>query len=490
MITLHPYQDDLVSKIREAFKKFLAVLMVLPTGGGKTVIFCYMASKIAAAGQRIIILVHRDELLQQVSETLTEFNVAHGMIAAGRPYDRRYMVHVASAQTLVNRLDRVAVPDYCIPDEAHHCITGSTWDKIFSHWRAVKPKLRILGVTATPRRLSGEGLGVNSGGPFETMVVGPSPRWLIDNGFLSKYRIYVPPIMFDRSELRKNAGEYVRGSSEHIVTKPKVVGSVIDQYKQKLDGAPSALFAPSIKSCEIYAERFRAAGYVSVSVDGRMDKSIRRSIISDFKRGAINVLSSCALLNEGFDCKGIIGGIDVSPTESLALSRQRDGRTLRKMAGVDIKTLIDHVGNHGSIENGVFVPKHGMPDDDIEWSLDGAQKRERTDDAIASPRQCSHCFAMSRATATVCQECGQPFAGKPREVKEVEGELIEIDPSIAKREARREQGMTGSLDDLVKLGIKRYGAIKGPRWARYVYAGRQAKQRRNEPEITPSQEMF
>lgn len=475
MISLYPFQNDCTTQLRESFRRYLSVLLVLPTGAGKTVLFSHFASKIAAAGQRIVILVHRDELLQQVSETLEKFDVKHGLIAAGEPYDRRYLVHVASVMTLVKRLDKIVIPDWCIPDEAHHCISLSTWGRVFTTWRAANPRLRILGVTATPCRLSGEGLGIDADGPFEHMVVGPSVRTLIDDGYLSKYKIYVPPTVIDRSMLHKRAGDFIRGEASAAINKPKIIGDVIDTYKVNLDGAPSALFAPSVDSAGMFAQKFRDRGYQSVCVDGKMDKNIRRSIISDFKRGAINVLTNCNLLTEGVDCPGMVGMIDVSPTESLSLDRQKKGRVIRKMQGIEFKIIIDHVGNSGSMENGEFIPKHGMPDEEYEWDLNGVAKKSKSAITSPSPRQCGQCFAMSPAFASQCRECGQPFTAKPREVKQVEGELQEVDPEVAKRKASVEQGTAKDLDSLIELGRQRYGPIKGPRWARHVWDAREKK---------------
>lgn len=460
--TLRPYQDQCIAGLRGAFRDgFHSPLLVSPTGSGKTVMFSYLTGRLLESGKRIVLLCHREELIEQISRTLTAFNVAHGIISAGSGYDRRQMAHVASVFTLARRLDRVEVPDYVIVDEAHHGVAGSTWGKVIAYWRERNPKLRLIGVTATPERLSGEGLGET----FDTMILGPTTRELIDLGALAPYRLFAPRQAVDLSGIGKQGGDFKRGEAAAVMDKPAIIGDAAGHYRKLCDGAPAVAFCVSVEHAEHTAEQFRSLGYRAVSIDGKMDRQLRRSIIQDFGRGAINVLTSCDLISEGFDVPGIVAGILLRPTWSLSLYLQQVGRALRTAPGKAHALILDHVGNS---------TRHGMPDDDREWSLIGRDGARKTKAAEAACRQCEQCYAVSPAAAAKCRECGTLFPVKAREVEVVEGELSEVEVARMKREAARAQASADTLESLAALGAMR--GYKNPEaWARHVWNARQRR---------------
>ena len=463
-VTLRPYQEAAIQGLRDAFAAdYHSPLLVLPTGGGKTVTFSFMASRLAANGKRLAILVHRDELVDQVSETLARFDVPHGYIAAGRLYDKRHRVHVASVQTLARRMDRVAVPDYVICDEAHHCIGASTWGKVVAEWRRANPALRLIGVTATPERLSGEGLGE----VFDEMVLGPSTRELIDLGALAEYRLFAPSQQLDLSGVKSRMGDFAKADVAAKVDKPAIIGSAVGEYRAKLNGAPAVAFCVSIEHAEHVAEQFRAQGFRAAKLDGNMDRGVRRELVRDFARGVVQVLTSVDVVSEGFDIPGIVGAILLRPTQSLGLYLQQVGRALRTAPGKEAAILLDHVGNS---------QRHGLPDDPREWSLLGRErgKRGAKDPDDVAIRQCPSCFAISPAAAAKCRECGAAFPLKPRTIEEVAGTLSEVEVMRAKREAKREQAAAQTLEDLIRLGASR--GFKNPAgWARHIFEARKRK---------------
>ena len=466
-VTLRPYQDAAIQGLRDAFAVgYHSPLLVLPTGGGKTVTFSFMASRLAANGKRLAILVHRDELVDQVSETLARFDVPHGYIAAGRLYDKRHRVHVASVQTLARRMDRVAVPDYVICDEAHHCIGASTWGKVVAKWRASNPALRLIGVTATPERLSGEGLGE----VFDEMVLGPSTRELIDLGALAEYRLFAPSQQLDLSGVRSRMGDFAKADVAAKVDKPAIIGSAVGEYRAKLNGAPAVAFCVSIEHAEHVAEQFRAQGFRAAKLDGNMERSVRRELVRDFARGVVQVLTSVDVVSEGFDVKGIVGAILLRPTQSLGLYLQQVGRALRTAPGKEAAIILDHVGNS---------TRHGLPDDPREWTLEGRGDRKgkgAKDPDDVAVRQCPACFAMSPAAASKCRDCGKPFPLKPRTIEEVAGKLSEVEVARARKTGDRERAMAQTLDDLIRLGASR--GFKNPAgWARHIWEARKAKGR-------------
>lgn len=426
-----------------------------------TVMFSFMTGRLIESGKRIVLLCHREELIEQISRTLTAFNVAHGIISAGSGYDRRQMAHVASVFTLARRLDRIEVPDYVICDEAHHGVAGSTWGKVIAYWRERNPKLRLIGVTATPERLSGEGLGET----FDTMVLGPTTRELIELGALAPYRLFAPRQAVDLSSVGKQGGDFKRGEAAAVMDKPAIIGDAAGHYRKLCDGAPAVAFCVSVEHAEHTAEQFRSMGYRAAAIDGKMDRGMRREVIRDFGRGAINVITSCELISEGFDVPGIVAAILLRPTWSLALYLQQVGRALRTAPGKSHALILDHVGNS---------TRHGMPDDDREWSLIGRDGARKTKAAEAACRQCEQCYAVSPAAAAKCRECGALFPVKAREVEVVEGELSEVEVARMRREAARAQASADTLESLAALGAMR--GYKNPQaWARHVWNARQRR---------------
>lgn len=462
---LRSYQASLIDTLRQAFRDgHMSPLMVLPTGGGKTVCFSYLAARLRESGKRLQILVHREELVDQVSRTLEAFAVPHGIIAPGHPHDLLATVHVSSVFSVTRRMDRVKVPDYVICDEAHHCIKQSTWGKLIDTWRGMNPALRLIGVTATPARLSGEGLGEM----FDHMAIGPSSRELMDMGALAQYRLFAPAVAADLSGVRTVAGDFNRGQAAAAMDKPAIIGDAVAHYRRICEGAPAVAFCASIQHAEHTRDQFTAAGFAAVCLDGKMDKGLRRSAIRDFQAGRIHVITSCDLISEGFDVPGIISAILLRPTQSLALYLQQVGRALRPKPEPAI--ILDHVGN---------TARHGMPDDPREWTLTGTQGGRKTKAAEDAVRQCGSCYATSPAAAPKCRECGTPFPVRSREIDQVAGELSEIEVQRIKREAAQAQGSARDLQALAELG--RVRGMKNPEgWARHVMAAREAKQNRRQ----------
>lgn len=430
-----------------------------------TVCFSYLTSRIVTGGKRVVVMAHREELLDQISRTLARFDVRHGMIAANALYDRRLLAHVASVATLWRRIERVAVPDYAIVDEAHHAILASLYGKIIAYWRERNPNLRVIGVTATPERLSGEGLGE----VFEELVLGPTPRELIDIGALSDYRLFAPAQAIDLSGISRRGGDFARDQLGAAMDKPAIIGSAVGEYRKLCNGMPAVTFCVSIEHAHHTAEQFRAEGYRAAAIDGKMDKALRRQIVADFGRGAINVLTSADIVSEGFDVPGIVAAILLRPTQSLSLYLQQVGRALRPADGKDHAIILDHVQNH---------QRHGLPDDPREWSLLGRQeKRGKSDEPNVACRQCEKCYSVSPAAATKCRECGHVFPVKARKIEEVAGTLSEVEIARVRRQAAKDQAAAKTLEDLIQLGISR-GMRQPQAWAAHVVRARAEKQAR------------
>lgn len=488
MIILRPYQGIGVSGIRSCFKRFINyVLFVLPTGGGKTVVFTYIAQKMSLNKKKAIILVHRVELLRQTSEALEKFEVEHGMVNPQYTPNLNNFVQVASVQTLMNRLNYFAaanwIADAIIIDEAHHATAGS-WRKIIDHFKALNPDLKVIGVTATPIRADGQGLGVSHNGMFEEIVLGPSISELINEGYLVRPKVFSPPRQFDASELKSYKGDYKIKDMESVVDKPKITGDAVEHYKQVCDGAPAIAYCVSVAHAEHVAAEFRAAGYRFYSVDGSMDSETRNNLINGLKTGEVQGLTSCDLISEGTDIPRATAAIKLRPTKSKGLNMQQDGRVLRPVYadGFDLTTregrldaiaasekpfaiILDHVGNVGSWVDGEFITNHGLPDEDQDWTLDGEIKRGRGKNAVEKNirvQMCMSCFAAHEPAPT-CPQCGHVYEIKDMTPKVVEGQLQQVTAEmIKKKEARMEVGKAQTLEELLRIASER--GYK-PEWA-------------------------
>ncbi|KAA6184104.1 DEAD/DEAH box helicase [Thiohalocapsa marina] len=375
-IILRDYQAGMLHEVRRAYAKgHRAPLLVAPTGSGKTITFCFIAANASAKGNRTLILVHRRELLSQTSATLDAFGVPHGRIAAGEP-ETDALVQVASVQTLVRRLERMSwAPDLIVVDEAHHAVSTTGHGRVL----AAFPSARVLGVTATPQRLDGRGLGVNAGGFFDAMILGPSVAELIELCYLSRPTTFAPRIALDLSGIRTVGGDYAKVSVAHA---------------------------------EHVAETFRRAGYQAASIDGTLDPESRAARIADLGAGKLNVLTSCEIISEGTDIPIVGAAILLRPTQSLALYLQQGGRALRPFPGKERTIILDHVGNSA---------RHGLLETPRDWALDAPKRTRQTEGEPAAPvRQCDQCGAV-HSPAPECPECGFIYPVQRREIEEVAG---------------------------------------------------------------------
>lgn len=407
MISLRPYQQQGVDEIRQAFRDARQrVIYVAPTGSGKTILFSYITAHGAARGTRIAVVVHRIELLRQTCAALVKFNVPHGVIHPDySPSDE--LVQVGTVQTMIRRQAKPF--DLLILDEAHHAVAGQ-WDKLM----AAHPQARVLGVTATPCRLAGRGLG----DVFEHMILGPSVRELTDSGYLTPAQVYAPPIPCSLKGVRSRGGDYSKDDLQAILDRREITGSVIEHYRKYLNGLPSVAFCASVEHAKHVADEFQAAGFRSAAVYGSMPAAERDDHMGALASGRLSVLTSCDLISEGVDVPGIVGGIILRPTKSTGLWIQQIGRCLRVAPGKTSAIILDHVGNS---------LRHGLPDTPREWTLDEGIVRKKTDDGPRI-RQCAKCYFIHELSNR-CPQCGYEYPVKERKVaKQKPGDLVLVSP--------------------------------------------------------------
>ena len=400
---LRPYQQQLITDIRLQYQLgHKRVLAVLPTGGGKTVCFTHIAQQAARKGNRVCVLVHRQELLDQASLAMP---MPHGCIRAGRSMDLSHAVQIASVQTLARRLHLIP-PEFfqlIIVDEAHHTTAGQ-WAACLQHFHAA----HLLGVTATPCRTDGRGLGEW----YQAMMQGPSAQWLTDNGYLAAARVLAPP-GFDTKGLRKKMGDYDTKQAEQRVG--IIMGDIVGHYRKHLSGQTAIAFCCSVAHAEAVAALFISNGIAAASIDGTMSSDQRSDLLAALSTGRLKVLTSCALIGEGVDVPSVGGCILLRPTASESLHLQMIGRCLRP-SGNKVAVVLDHVGN--TLRLGHHLEQR-------DWSLDGLKKRDR--DQAPSVKVCPACYATSPSAAQVCRDCGHVFAPQEqRELQQVDGELQEL----------------------------------------------------------------
>lgn len=460
-VSLRPFQAQAVAQIRGAFMAgYRRVLFVLPTGGGKTYTFVHIAEQAAIRGNRVCILVHRQELVDQASRSLHAIGCNHGIIAAGYRQDLSQGVQVASVKTLSRRLHQIPANFFqlLIVDEAHHAVAG-TWSKVL----ASMPSAHVLGVTATPERLDGRGLG----NQFETMIEGPDAAWLTDNGFLAPARIFAPPGI-DLGGIKRFDTDKGRHEAEDRLKQGQAMGDAVTHYQRTISvehNGTAIGFCCSVAHADALAEAFRAHGIPAAMLDGKMDRGDRRRLINDLGAGVLKVLTSCDIISEGTDIPTVTGAMLLSPTDSLSRHLQQSGRPLRPCPGKNYAIINDHVGNS---------LRHGLPTDHREWSLEGRTKRGKRPATDALPvKVCDRCFSTLPSSEPTCPVCGFIFpAPMRRELVTVEGNLQELTAQAAARQRRQAVGKARTREELEAIRLER-GYSRG--WTDHILKARNGK---------------
>jgi superfamily II DNA or RNA helicase len=373
--------------IRRPVKK---ALVVLPTGAGKTVLFSNTIAGIERAGKFGAVVVHRQELLDQVNKALRE---------AGCSRSRGWMVSEFAKSGIE--------PDLLILDEAHHAVAGS-WEKAIAR----AGRARVMGVTATPERLDGRGLG----DVFDAMTIGPGTGDLIRRGYLSPFLFYSLPEQVDTAGLSKTGGDFSR--TELADRAKQLTGDAVTHYRRLARGKRAVAFCATVDHAEQVAESFNLAGIRAACLHGGLDSETRKKMIREFRAGQILVLCSCDIISEGFDLPAIEAAIMLRPTESLGLYLQQVGRALRIFAGKSKAIILDHAG---------LAFNHGLPDWPREWSLESPKRKAGAKQANGMKLSvCRVCFTVNNSGYMRCVGCGNEPVTAKKPIKTVQGELVEI----------------------------------------------------------------
>ncbi len=481
MLRLRPYQQKIKQDVYDAWSDgHDNVLLVMPTGAGKTVTFCSIAMDFAVHPKNkttTAIVVHRKELVQQISLTLSKEGVTHNIIAPKKTilgiigaqrrvhgkqfYDYSAPISVISVDTLISRIHKhkawAEQVRFWIVDEAAHVLQGNKWGRAVSYF----PNATGLGVTATPQRLDRKGLGSHADGVFDVMVEGPNTRWLIKNNYLSRYKVAVPQGDYER--YLKSAGgnsDYTHKAMREASEKSQIVGDVVENYLKFAKDKQAIVFATDITTAKDIEEKFMSRGVPAKLLTGLSDDKERLDGMLDFEEKKINALINVDLFDEGLDVPGIECVIMARPTMSLGKYLQMVGRGLRRAEGKDYLILIDHVGN---------VTRHGYPDKPRNWTLDAIAKRRKFIDEM---RVCVNpmCMAPFERELTHCPWCGTPAITTSRAYsgrtppEQVDGDLYLIDPmTLAELEESTVLEDPGVIAERVQKAAGGAAAIKAMR---------------------------
>lgn len=435
--TPRPYQIAGERAINEAWQNGARnVLYTLPTGSGKTFLFSRIVRSERAPS---CVIAHRSEIIGQISLALAKNQVYHRIVGPpamvrmvcrihqeelGRVwYDAAAPCGVASVKTLNTRardgklenwLQRVT---HWVHDEAHRVQEQNEYGKAI----ALFPNARGLGVTGTPERTDGNGLGRGHGGVFDVLLEGPGAAELMDMGYLSRYRIICPPTTgLDLTGCRAGTdGDYIAKPLALATQKSSIMGDVVAYYKKYAEGELGLTFAPDIETAKLFAERYVAAGIPARVVTGKTPELERLQIVRDFKARRVLNLVNVDLFDEGVDIPACRVVSMARKTLSLIKYRQQFGRALRPEPG-KTAIIIDHVGNS--------LNPRWVPDAHRVWSLAARDKRSAASDG-PSNRVCTECLGPFSRALSVCPYCGAPVAAPAVRSSPdlVDGDLYELD---------------------------------------------------------------
>lgn len=468
---LREYQADGLDRARAALRelrlkaKRRRLLLVAPTGAGKTTIASHIIEGAIAKGGQILFLAHRKELIDQASERLDQHDIAHGVIKAGHHrWQPLWPVQVASVQTLVRRLAdprHPMRPTLVVVDEAHHA-RAETYAAILDAY----PDAVVIGLTATPWRTDGRGLGEL----FDDVVVVSTPAelvalWRTDH---SQGLVPLTGYAYDSPKLEtvkvRKTGDYDDEQLAKVMTQSTIVGNVLEQYAAHALGQRAVGFAVTIEHSRAMVDQFHSAGIAAEHVDGTMSKADREGPLRRLATGETSVIWNVGVLTEGWDCPAVSTCLLARPTKSVGLFIQMVGRIRRPVPGKVICRLHDHAG---------AVFQHGHPDADRDYSLTFDPKKHRAqlaedDDGQGPLRRCSACCAIFDATLGACPECGHTNSN-PRKLKQLAGVAIPLEEAEQKDAALIPWAVRRSFYEERVAVAKKRGFNKPHGWASWRF---------------------
>lgn len=415
MFELRDYQQRAVDETRRAIAEgYRSIMIQSPTGSGKGVILSYIINSANMKGKTVLFLVHRSEILYQVSDYMDKYEITHGIIKAGEEPNYTHPVQLASFQTIHRRMKFYSDTfDLIVIDESHHS-TAKTYLEVITAFK----KNIILGFSATPTRKNGMGLG----NLFDKLIQVASIQELTDKGFLAPVR-YFAPVQIDLSGVKLQAGDYNEKQLEPVMLKEGLIAGIVEYWQKYGEGRKTVVFATGVAHSVAIKEKFLAAGIVAEHLDGTTPKEVRAEIIRYFKKGDIQILVNCQILTEGVDVPDIACVILARPTKSLPMYMQMLGRGMRVFDGKKDMILLDHAG---------CVYEHGFVHEITEWELDETKqtenkKEKKRKEKNSKPINCPECCHVYTGQLK-CPQCGNIPEKKQfgQDVDYIDGQLGEV----------------------------------------------------------------
>ncbi len=347
---LYPYQTEAKAKIYKMWTQLRSIMFQMPTGTGKTHLFVSISRDLHEwsvqhkSAVKILFLAHRVELIKQIKEKLgVKYGLAAGMIMANNMEEKYMPYQVASVQTLIRRIDDWKEKDFdlIIVDEAHH-VKADSYKTILRAF----PHAKVLGVTATPYRMSHESFRPE----FDDLITSRPVAQFIKEGWLTDYEYYsIKPeskIQMDIQSINRFAmdGDYLDEAAAYVMDRDEIRAGIVSSYEHYAKGKKGIVYtitkAHNIHVCN----KFRAHGYKAVAIDDSTPPKEREAYVSDFKSGKIDIICNVNIFSEGFDCPDVEFIQLARPTKSLSMYLQQVGRGLRIADGKEKVILLDNVG--------------------------------------------------------------------------------------------------------------------------------------------------
>jgi superfamily II DNA or RNA helicase len=452
---LRPYQNEAINNLFTSFQsnKKRTVLQSA-TGSGKTVIACEIIRRAVAKNKTVLFVAHRKEIIEQTSRKLDEFGIAHGVIMANHARVNDEPVQVASIQTLTRRNKPKA--DLLIIDEAHLSCSDS-YKKLTLH---DYHNAFVIGLTATPTRLDGKGLGEI----YQDIIQVVPMAKLIEEGHLVKPRVFAP-FTPDMKGIKKSKGDYDASETAKLMDRKEITADIVKHWQQSALDRKTIVFASSVEHSKNIVAEFIESGISAKHLDANTPATERDQTLQAWRDGEFTILSNMGLFVEGLDVPAAACCVLARPTKSVTIYLQAVGRVMRPAENKTDCIILDCAG---------LTYEHGFVDDVREWTLDGKIKKPKDD--VPAVHICESCFAAySKALHPhECPECGFVTYIEPKVIESADVEMVELTPSIiadirAKRIKWLEFTKCKTLDDFIELGKLR-GYKSG--WAYIKYNDR------------------